>query len=203
MVEQRLAGTYPQMPAGVEDRAADVWESLLAVADVADGKWPQLARAAAVALVAQSKESTPSLGVMLLADLRKIFGDQPAMSTETILAKLCALEEAPWGDLKGKPLAARQLASLLGQYGVRSKVIRTGPSTPRGYAREDLWDAWSRYLDSQPTASGSASRSSATSATSATNGADADDNSAAAGPNVEDVAHVAATPERYADKERF
>ena len=48
------------MPAGVEDRDADVWEALLAVADAAGGDWPERARAAAVALVAQSKESTPA-----------------------------------------------------------------------------------------------------------------------------------------------
>jgi hypothetical protein len=32
-----LAGTYPEMPDGVEDRAADVWEPLLAIADAAGG----------------------------------------------------------------------------------------------------------------------------------------------------------------------
>src|SRR5262249_56036005 len=30
----------PDMPAGVEDRNADMWEPLLAVADIAGGSWP-------------------------------------------------------------------------------------------------------------------------------------------------------------------
>ena len=34
---------WPQMPAGVEDRDADVWEALLAVADEAGGHWPETA----------------------------------------------------------------------------------------------------------------------------------------------------------------
>src|SRR5262245_50997543 len=42
----------PEMPTGIEDRAADCWEPLLAVADAAGGHWPSIARAAAVALVA-------------------------------------------------------------------------------------------------------------------------------------------------------
>ncbi len=34
-------GNWPEMPAGIEDRDADVWEALLAVADAAGGDWPQ------------------------------------------------------------------------------------------------------------------------------------------------------------------
>ena len=54
---------WPELPAGVEDRDADVWESIIAVADTAGGDWPERARAAAVALVAVGKEAEPSLGV--------------------------------------------------------------------------------------------------------------------------------------------
>src|SRR5262249_18985426 len=56
----------PDMPAGVEDRNADMWEPLLAVADIAGGSWPGRARAAAVALVAVAREVEPSLNVRLL-----------------------------------------------------------------------------------------------------------------------------------------
>lgn len=38
------AGLTPVMP--VEDRAADTWEPLVAVADLAGGAWPEAARAA-------------------------------------------------------------------------------------------------------------------------------------------------------------
>ncbi len=107
---------WPIMPDGVEDRNADVWEALLAVADAAGGAWPGRARAACVALVAQSRESTPSLGVRLLADLRTVFGDQDAMSTDAILKALCDLDEAPWGDLRGRPLDPRRLARFLKDY---------------------------------------------------------------------------------------
>lgn len=136
----------PDMPGGVEDRPADVWEALLAVADAARGTWPDRARVAAVALVADSRGSAESLGVRLLGDLRTVFGSADAMSTEDILTALHALDEAPWADLRGKPLDARGLARRLGRYEVKSKVVRVGDSTPRGYTREDLWDAWGRYL---------------------------------------------------------
>jgi hypothetical protein len=69
------------------------------------------------------------------------------MSTESLLSALHDLEEAPWAELvAGKPLNARGLARRLGTYGVKSKVVRLGERTPRGYAREDFADAWARYL---------------------------------------------------------
>jgi hypothetical protein len=50
---------WPELPPGVEDRDADIWESLIAVANMAGGDWLARARAAAVALVAASKEAEP------------------------------------------------------------------------------------------------------------------------------------------------
>jgi hypothetical protein len=136
----------PDMPEGVEDRAADVWEPLFAVADIAGRQWPELARKAAVALVAAAREVEPSLNIRLLADLRTVFGDEEALSTKKILAELYLIEDAPWNDLKGKQLSDAQLARRLRQYGVKSRVIRIGNATPRGYTREDLYDVWRRYL---------------------------------------------------------
>ncbi len=160
-IEGALAKAWPEMPAGIADRNADVWEALLAIADAAGGEWPQRVRVAAVALVADSKRSTPSLGVRLLADLRTVFGSKDAMSTEDILTELRTMEEAPWGDIKGKPLDSRGLSRYLQPYEVAAKGIRFGTSTRRGYSREDLHDPWTRYL-------GSPTSESATSATSAT-----------------------------------
>lgn len=141
-----LSQARPQMPAGVEDRAADVWEALLAIADQAGGSWPAAARVAAVTLVTAARDSTPSLGVRLLADLRRIFGDAEAKSSELILRELIDLDESPWGDLRGKPLDSRRLSSYLRPYGVAPRVVRIGTVLARGYARTDLWDAWVRYL---------------------------------------------------------
>jgi hypothetical protein len=142
-----VINAWPEMPEQIKDRDADVWEALLAVADVARGDWPVRAREAAVALVAQSKQSTPSLGLRLLADLRTIFvGD--AMPTVAVLKALHELPEAPWSDLKGKPITDRWLASNLSKYEVKSHSVRVGDAVPKGYRRADLHDVWARYLPS-------------------------------------------------------
>ena len=145
----RVIDTWPEMPAEVKDRDADVWEALLVVADVAEGDWPKRARVAAVALVTEGKENSPSLGVRLLSDLRKVFGDADKMFTDDILAKLHALDDAPWGELKGKPLNNLGLSRLLKSYGIKPKPVRIGDGdgdVARGYRRDDLHDAWKRYL---------------------------------------------------------
>lgn len=161
-VADKVRDTFPEMPAGVEDRAADVWEPLLAIADAAGGDWPTRARTAASEMVKASKETTPSLGVKLLEDLRSVFSDRLHMTTDAVIAALTAMPEAPWGDMKGRPIDARRLSKMLHPYGVKPKTIREGNNTPRGYVREDLHDPWARYL---PPPKASTSETSTTSAT--------------------------------------
>jgi hypothetical protein len=150
-----LGGLWPQMPAGIEDRDADVWEALLMVADAAGGDWPKLAREAAVALVADAKAATPSLGIRLLSDLRKVWDGTDGMHTAALLKALNEMDEAPWGDLKGKPLDSRKLSRFLRDYDVKPTDVRAdvdGVETVRkGYKREELYDAWDRYLPAVPT----------------------------------------------------
>jgi Protein of unknown function (DUF3631) len=134
------------MPNGIVDRNADVWEALLMIADAAGGDWPERARVSAVTLVTAAIAATPSLGVRLLADLRTVFSENPVMSTHSIIDALIKLDESPWGDLRGKPLDARRLSNLLKPYGVERTTVRAGYEVAKGYRREDLHDAWTRYL---------------------------------------------------------
>jgi hypothetical protein len=147
--EERLQGYYPKMPEGIEDRAADMWEPLLSVADQAGGDWPERARKACVYLVNESRDSTPSLGVRLLKDLKEVFGAEKSMSTHDILFALYDIEEAPWAEMKGRPLDARGLANILKPYDIHSKTIRCATGSAKGYSRDDLWDAWQRYLPNE------------------------------------------------------
>lgn len=141
---------WPGMPPEIQDRDADVWEPLIAVADLVGGDWPSRVREAAKALIQVAKEAEPGLGILLLTDLRTAFGDADKLATETLLQRLTEIEEAPWGDMKGKPLDSRWLACRLREYGVRSRTVRIGVATRRGYERADFLDAWSRYLPPYP-----------------------------------------------------
>src|SRR5690606_28371006 len=143
----KLKEARPSMPDGVRDRKAEVWRALLAIADTAGGDWPQRARAACRHFVVESDPGELSLGVRLLDDLRRVFGDRDRMPTAEILEALAGLEEAPGSDMYGKPIDSRRLAKLLGKYEVKSKVIKLPDgSTARGYLAEWLSDLWRRYL---------------------------------------------------------
>lgn len=148
-----LEESAPAMPPGVEDRPADVWEPLLAIADAAGGEWPTRARESCLHLTTDERDVEPSLGVRLLADLRDVWASHPDASgllTETLLAALHEIEEAPWSDLRGRPLDARRLARLLRPYGIARASVRVGTRAAKGYRRDDLADAWTRYLPAPP-----------------------------------------------------
>ncbi|WP_308252953.1 DUF3631 domain-containing protein [Pseudonocardia sp. ICBG601] len=133
--EEHLVGAEPVMPEQVTDRAAEVWEPLLAIADLAGGHWPDTARAAAVHFVGQAVETGTSVGTRLLADLRALFvaHETDRMATSDIIGRLCADDEAGWSDLDGRPLDGRRMARELARYGVRPGSIRIGGHVAKGY----------------------------------------------------------------------
>ncbi|MEU5706032.1 DUF3631 domain-containing protein [Streptomyces flaveolus] len=153
-----VMGAWPDMPDGVTDRPADVWEPLIAIADAAGGHWPERARKACVALVTASKANDKgSLGVRLLTDLRDhVMAGIDRLPTVAILDRLNALDDAPWADLHGKPLDNRRLSRMLAEYmtadnePITSRNIKTAGSVLKGYYAADLWDAWARYCPPPP-----------------------------------------------------
>lgn len=165
-VADELADARPAMPEGVSDRPAEVWEALLAVADEAGGDWPARAREACRFFVLHTEPGELSLGVRLLADLYRLYAlrETEQLPTAVVIEALCQLEEAPWGDLYGKPLNPRRLAKELDRYDVTPVQFRDHDgSKQRGYVtyrtenppQAGLADAWSRYLLS-PGTSGTA-----------------------------------------------
>ncbi|MBV1939873.1 DUF3631 domain-containing protein [Streptomyces sp. BV286] len=157
-VEKQLAGVFPDLPEGITDRPADVWEPLLAVADAAGGDWPRRAREACVALVNASRANDKgSLGIRLLTDLRdNVLNGIDRLPTVAILDRLNALDDAPWADLNGRPLDNRRLSKMLSEYAtadgdpIGSRNIKTGGSVLKGYYASDLRDAWARYCPPPP-----------------------------------------------------
>jgi hypothetical protein len=151
-----LAAAEPDMPDGLNDRAEDAWESLFAVADLAGGEWPRMARKAA-RMLAQEAEGKDLESRRLLADVQAVFDRykaEPALWTETLILGLEAIEEAPWADLNHRAgLSPSYLAKLLSAYDIKSRDIRKSTGVRKGYRRADFEDAWSRYLPSGDTES--------------------------------------------------
>jgi len=142
----------PPMPEELDDRQADNWRPLLAIADAAGGLWANLARRAARTLSGCVVEADRAAPVQLLADLRDLFatGAADKLATAAILRYLAALDDRPWADYaQGEPLTPRQLATLLDGFHIKARQIRQGSATRKGYVRADFTDAFRRYLGSQ------------------------------------------------------
>jgi len=150
--DEHIAGAEPQIPDGVADRAAEVWEPLLAIAELAGGHWPATARDAAVHFVNSAANGTHSIGTRLLADIRALFlaAGTDRMETADIVTQLLDAEDGAWGDLDGRPLDARRLAREMARYSVRPKDLKlSGGSVRKGYRTDGpdgLADVWLRYL---------------------------------------------------------
>lgn len=137
------------VPEELNDRAADSWEPLIAVADAAGSPWPTMARLASIALSGDD-EVPVSVGMRLLAEIRDVFADDNHLATGELLRRLHDLEDAPWGDWYGSPLSARALAKLLGPYRIMPSLRRVHGAPSRGYFRSDFADAWTRYVPEAP-----------------------------------------------------
>jgi hypothetical protein len=143
-----LLAAVPELP--VEDRAADTWEPLVAIAELAGGEWPERARRACLALTGEDPDDG-RISTKLVADLKQIWRESDGnLFTQTILDRLYKIEESPWSEWgrERKQMTARQLAELLKPYRVKSRTVRQrgADHTLMGYARDDIADLWARYV---------------------------------------------------------
>jgi len=136
-----IENAEPEMP--VDDRAADVWESLIIIADLAGGVWPKLARDAATELNAEhdQAEADGNDSIRLLADIRTVFQGSSFMVSSQLVMALRKLPDSPWSEYD---LTATALAIKLRNYKIRPGRNTTGSA--RGYKLEAFTDAFSRYL---------------------------------------------------------
>jgi Protein of unknown function (DUF3631) len=144
----------PDMPTGVVDRPADVWEPLLSIAYGVGGAWQLRAAQACAHFALAPVDVAASLSLTLLADLRAVFttaGMPDALPTSAILDGLHAVEESPWRDLRGKALDPAGLARRLRGFQVSSVNVRVGATVAKGYRAVDLHDVWRRYLPAPET----------------------------------------------------
>jgi hypothetical protein len=167
-----LIEAEPEMPSGLSDRAEDVWEPLLAIADLAGGDWPDRAREAAVELSGNRGENVESVGVRLLGDIRSIFDQhgRDQIGSAELVSLLILIEESPWGGWnRGKGLSTHTLARQLKGFGITPGHTRDGSA--RGYSIDQFDDVFARYLE--PTAEESVKASNPVSAAPAPGGASA------------------------------
>lgn len=160
--KEELTNAEPELPAGVEDRPAEVWEPLIAIADSAGSEWADKARAACNYFVFAPQQKPLNLGVELLADIRTVMGhgqedryqEIDRIRTTELLTRLQNVDESPWSTFTGgESITARRLSQLLRDFQVTSVPVKEANEVYKGYVtwatakQVGLHDAWNRYLD--------------------------------------------------------
>lgn len=144
-----LKNAEPDLPEELNDRQQDGAEVLLALADVAGGDWSTKARRALIELYTGDAAEDQSTPILLLTDIRVVFGDQAEdkITTTDLLDQLVKVETSPWPEWShGKPMTPVGLSRMLKPFGIYPKIIRVGTSVARGYERSQFQDAFERYL---------------------------------------------------------
>jgi len=133
----------PEVPETLSDRAADGWEPLIAIAELAGSSWGSRAKHAATTLM--KAEDDGSQGVALLRDIHRVFkeqGNPEKITSSDLVTALRSIEESPWGAFD---FDARKIAYRLKPYGIEPGTHRFNPKNLKGYRRQQFIDAWRRY----------------------------------------------------------
>jgi len=143
-----LASTEPAMPVELQDRAADNWRPLLAIADAAGGKWPKLARQVAISIELSKQPAEQDPAVLLLEDIYEMTQQSNEnLTAERLVSALVCLEDRPWADWKGgQPITKKAVANLLAPFKIAPVQMRVGLQVLRGYHVSQFEDAFARYV---------------------------------------------------------
>jgi putative DNA primase/helicase len=146
---EAIRSTDPPEPPGLNDRAADNWRPLLAIAEVAGGDWPTRITVAIAALSAADGDNE-GLGVLLLKDMQQAFTDRNGENifSDDLVKQLHGMEERPWLEYgrERAPITKGQMARLLRPFEIRPRSVRIGADTAKGYTLEMCCDAFERYI---------------------------------------------------------
>jgi hypothetical protein len=165
---EALAAARPHVPEALDDRAADAWEPLLAVAELVGGPWEERARELAASYSAErTADERDNPGVELLSDLRDLLDsdevgpDEYGLSAADMVRRLQAMEGRPWRSWgrDGQGLTETGLARLLRPW-TRSALHGPRGRRVRRYDPATLLDAAERHCPQDtPARAGAETRS--------------------------------------------
>ena len=143
----------PKLPAGLHNRLGDNWRPLVALADLAGGRWPGLIRTAASSSLSADQEEGQLIA--LLGGIQRAFGEKDFLETQALIDSLLADDEYDWSTANNSRLINAawlrwRLRGVLAPKadGTFGSDRRGSGKKERGYFRHRFEDAWSRYTPS-------------------------------------------------------
>jgi putative DNA primase/helicase len=148
---EQLREADPAVPDALQNRAADNWRPLLAIADRAGERWAREARRCAEVFASRGVTEVDER-VRLLGDIRTVWSTTEGhrITSRELVRQLCGMHDSPWGELRnGKGITPNRLARHLHLFGVKPRDLWFGGShghSAKGYESDDFRDAFARYL---------------------------------------------------------
>jgi hypothetical protein len=143
-----IASMEPTAPDELNDRAVDIWEPLLVLAELAGNGWVERAHRAAASLCVTAQERSPTGA--LLVDLLMLFlmnQERNKFFTREVVGWLNRLDERPWWVLRrGNAVTDIWLAQKLKPYGIVPKMVWMNGEQGRGYTMEQCEETFKRYI---------------------------------------------------------
>lgn len=144
-----LYACNPSFIKNMENRTQDIWRPLFAIAKtISDDCFADLQRAATTMLNDKSDDVVDDC--TLLKDVKTIFDDTGAerLSTNELLQRLYDISEHGWGlkEYGQCMLNPHTLARRLLKFCIKPVQWRDGDCRYRGYMRENMEDAFERYI---------------------------------------------------------
>jgi hypothetical protein len=148
-LQKQLREAQPQMPECLSDRAEDIWEPLLAIADSIGGDVPRLAREAARVLCGNTDDEL-GYGATQLAAIKKAVGDKDRISSVDLINGLWEAEALPSkfmdGDEPNHKKVGRWLSKFVQSFGGKAaKVLKIDGQNARGYDMTEVKPLFDRY----------------------------------------------------------
>jgi hypothetical protein len=141
-----LRNANPELP-NLKNRRKDNWRPLISIADALGHG--DAAREAMSQFDGRYEEAP---GVLILRDIKSVFGDSHAMHSKALAEALQKIETSPWFDWKGKdgsyqshPINPNDIARLLRPFQIRPRSVEIGSVNLKGYHRDDFREAWAAY----------------------------------------------------------
>lgn len=150
---ETLKNYEPNIPNNDNDRAADNWIPLFAIASLLGTDWLTNVGEAFKSLNGSNYKSDENINALLLTDIKEIFIEINCdkIHSSDLVIRLLELEDRPWSEYRhGKPITCNTLARLLSSFGIKPRQIRIGQNK-QGYYIADFEDTFARYIPSVKT----------------------------------------------------
>lgn len=132
---------------GLNDRACDVWEGMISIADLLGDK--ERVVKAAIKLSHDTSTDSESIKNILLKDILHIFQKYSFcdVSSANLIEELVSIEASPWSEIsKGKPLTPHKLAFLLKEYKISTFQKNECGKNVNHYGYSSFLDTFERYI---------------------------------------------------------